>query len=291
MATLVSVIIPVYNDAARLEACLQALENQTYDAYEVIVVDNASNETLAPLVKRFGRARYAHEAQGSSYAARNKGLSVARGKILAFTDADCIPRPDWIEKGIARLHSASNVGLVGGKVDLFPVDPDHLTAAECYESFAAFRQDRAVTLKNYSATANLFTFRHVVEVVGEFDGQLISGGDVEWGRRVHSAGYTMLFGEDVRVAHPLRHTLAELCARHTRFARAEYDMSDLATYSLPRFVVHLIASLLPQPAYLCRMLTTKRVHSWRQRLTLILVEGYVRSIQAVETVRLRRALS
>jgi len=95
----ISAIIPVYNDSIRLRTCLQALEEQTYPkgAYEVIVVDNGSDESIEPIVAEFNQAKASYEPHPQSYAARNKGLSLARGGVIAFTDSDCIPAPDWIE--------------------------------------------------------------------------------------------------------------------------------------------------------------------------------------------------
>ncbi|MBO1348747.1 MAG: glycosyltransferase family 2 protein [Hormoscilla sp. GUM202] len=101
---LVSVIIPVYNDAEPLRTCLECLENQTYpkESYEVIVVDNASQSDTASVVNEFSQAMITYEKKPGSYAARNKGISVAKGEIIAFTDADCIPAADWIEKGVEK---------------------------------------------------------------------------------------------------------------------------------------------------------------------------------------------
>jgi len=91
--TKVSVVLPVFNDRQWLETCLEALEHQTYpkDCYEVVVVDNASTVDLKGLVARFQQAHYCYEQKPGSYAARNKGLLTAIGKIIAFTDSDCIP--------------------------------------------------------------------------------------------------------------------------------------------------------------------------------------------------------
>ena len=95
----VSVVIPVYNDSVRLKTCLQALEAQTYpkEVYEVIVVDNGSDESIEPVVAEFPQARASYETHPGSYAARNKGVSISRGEVLAFTDLDDILAPDWIE--------------------------------------------------------------------------------------------------------------------------------------------------------------------------------------------------
>src|SRR5918998_5105397 len=104
-APFVSVIVPVYNDQEDLVLCLEALENQTYpkDRYEVVVVDNGSKESIEPVVSRFTCASAAREDRPGTYAARKNGLRLARGEIIAFTDADCIPTPQWLEKGVGKL--------------------------------------------------------------------------------------------------------------------------------------------------------------------------------------------
>ncbi len=91
----VSVIIPVYNDAGRLRICLAALHKQTYDSdrYEIIVIDNGSDPSpvMDNLKVEFDNVVYDQELTPGSYAARNKGITIAKGDVIAFTDADCIP--------------------------------------------------------------------------------------------------------------------------------------------------------------------------------------------------------
>ncbi|MCA1631767.1 MAG: glycosyltransferase family 2 protein [Acidobacteria bacterium] len=191
----VSVIVPVYNDPERLLLCLQALGRQTYpqDLYEIVVVDNGSDESLDELVARSGcRARLCSEARPGSYAARNRGLSVARGEVIAFTDADCIPARDWIERGTERLRSAPGCGLVAGRVEVSPRDPKRPTAVELYEARTALTQKLYVEEGRFGATANLFAFRDTFARVGLFDEELKSGGDLEWGQRVAGSGYGLV---------------------------------------------------------------------------------------------------
>ncbi len=80
-------------------------------------MDNGSDpgHDRGEIVSHFGQARMIHEPLPGSYAARNQGLSQARGNIVAFTDADCIPNPDWIEKGVRTLQKFPECGLVAGK--------------------------------------------------------------------------------------------------------------------------------------------------------------------------------
>lgn len=223
----VSVIIPVYNDPFRLQKCLQALEEQTYpkSLYEVIVIDNGSDESITPVVAPFRQVKTGYETQRGSYAARNKGISVAQGEVVAFTDSDCIPASDWIEKGVLKLLRTPNCGIVGGKVELFCKDPDHPTAAELYEMFIGkpLDQKERVEKELFAVTANLFTFKKVFEQVGYFDKKLESGGDKKWGRQVVSCRYELIYAADVHVAHPARHSFAQVIARVRRYGRGFVD--------------------------------------------------------------------
>ncbi|MEI6331181.1 MAG: glycosyltransferase family A protein [Pseudanabaena sp. ELA645] len=169
----VSVIIPVYNDSEPLKICLEALENQTYpkDLYEVIVVDNGSDATqdIKRLVSHFDQAETFYESFPSSYAARNKGLQKAKGQIIAFTDADCIPDPNWIQNGVRNLLQVPNCGLVAGKIDIFFRDSHRPTAIELYESIIDFDQEYFLKNSCFGMTANIFTFKEVIENVGDFN--------------------------------------------------------------------------------------------------------------------------
>ncbi len=213
----VSVIIPVFNDSARLKLCLEALEGQSYPAdYEVVVVDNGSTENIEEVCRPFKHVIYAHESKPGSYAARNKGIAVAKAEIFAFTDGDCLPRQDWLEKGVGRLMSLSGCGLVGGKVEIFAKDAKNPTAVELYEIAFEFNQKRKVEKLNYSVTANLFTFRSIFTKVGLFNDNMKSLGDREWCNRAVAAGYPLVYADDVVIDHPARSSFSEMISRELR---------------------------------------------------------------------------
>jgi glycosyltransferase involved in cell wall biosynthesis len=223
----VSVIIPVYNDPIRLKICLQALEDQTYPqhAYEVIVVDNGSDENIETIVAGFSQVKQSYEAYPGSYAARNKGLSLAQGKVIAFTDSDCIPAPDWIEKGVQHLLNMPEQGIVGGEVELFFQNPEQPTAVEFFDTLIMyFDQRKNVEQQKFSVTANLFTFKHIFDHVGEFDGTLKSRGDREWGKRASALNYPVIYAPDVRVNHPARQSFQQLRNRIVRLAGGFEDL-------------------------------------------------------------------
>jgi glycosyltransferase involved in cell wall biosynthesis len=219
------VIVPVYNDAERVCLCLRALEQQTYrsDRYEVVVVDNASIEPVAPLLGRYPHAVPEFEAQPGSYAARNRAFRVARGDIFAFTDSDCIPSPSWIEQGVAGLE-AQRADLIAGRIDVFPVSKDRPNSVESFDILFAFRQEQNLEL-GFAPTANLFARRSVADHIGPFDAGLKSGGDREWTARAVAAGHRLAYHNDAVVLHPARRSLREMSQRLARIAGGHYDRS------------------------------------------------------------------
>lgn len=226
---LVSVIIPVFNDTERLETCLRALQRQTYppDSFEVVVVDNGSSQDLRPTQKRFPNVRFEREDKPGSYAARNLGVEVSRGSILAFTDSDCIPHPCWIEAGVCKMLQSENAGLVGGPINVFPALAHSPTAVEVYDMVLSFPQHLFIAQWNFSATANLFTSRRVINSVGDFNADLKSGGDFEWGRRVKAAGFDLYYVPELEVAHPARRSLLQIIGKARRIEGGHHDLRKL----------------------------------------------------------------
>ncbi len=111
---LASVIVPVYNGASTLGACLRALAEQTMPpaSCEVIVVDDGSTDASAAVAAEHG-ARLVCQDHAGPAAARNRGARAAKGAILLFTDADCDPQPDWIEAMLAPFADPSVAGVKG----------------------------------------------------------------------------------------------------------------------------------------------------------------------------------
>lgn len=230
MDKFVSVIIPVLNNLDGLCQTLAALDNQTYPSrlYEVIVVDNGSKQDLAVAIAPFKQARLTYEPLAGSYNARNRGISLAKGEILAFTDSDCLPHQDWLARGVAQLEAIANCGLVAGKIDFFYRNPQQPTTVELYDSVTYLDQQKYIQQHQYGATANLFTWKTVVEQVGNFNGELKSGGDKEWGKRVDQHGYTLVYSAVACVAHPARDSYQELVRKIVRTRTGGHDLATIA---------------------------------------------------------------
>lgn len=118
----VSVIVPVYNAARWIERTIQGLLTQDFDAtqYELLLVDNNSSDDSKTRIRQypFGRSpnvRLLEEPVQSSYAARNRGVAESCGELLLFTDADCVPAPDWLAAAESALQNPSTQVALGSR--------------------------------------------------------------------------------------------------------------------------------------------------------------------------------
>jgi len=243
----VSIIIPVFNQRIELVQCLRALARQTCHAsrFEVVVVDNNSDEPIGDLIAQFPFARTVHEPKPGSYAARNRGIEASRGELLGFTDADCLPAADWIERGVAAVSRLPSGGMVGGRIDLTSRDPQKPTAAELYDRVLGFPQKSFVRW-GFAATANVFTTRATVARVGPFDEAFMSSGDLEWGQRLRAMGLAQEYADDVRVSHPARRTLGALFKKILRVAGGNQQLAERrgeGTAALPGYAWQQLVQL------------------------------------------------
>jgi glycosyltransferase involved in cell wall biosynthesis len=284
----VSVIIPVFNDLIRLKLCLDALEKQTYPKrlYEVIVVDNGSDERIDELVNQFRQAVAIHENRQGSYAARNKGIAFSKGDIIAFTDSDCIPSQEWIDKGVGNLLHVPNCGLVVGRINMFFKDPDKPTAVELYDALTAFPNEHIVNVERFGPTANVFTFRSVIDHIGAFNDNIKSAGDREWGQRVFSFGYQQIYADDTFVSHPARYSLKQLLKRHVRMVGGLHDIESGRNYPFFPFINVLIKDLLPPKIAFVNFFSDMRLKGIKRKFKVVSVMLIVKIMRMWERVRL-----
>jgi len=118
---MISAIICTHNRAQYLGAAIDSLLAQTLDNIEVIVVDNASNDTTAEVVQQRlsdPRLRYVYEATLGLSTARNTGANAANGDILAYLDDDAVASPQWLASLLEVYEDNDKVAIAGGKVTL-----------------------------------------------------------------------------------------------------------------------------------------------------------------------------
>ena len=219
-APLVSVIVPHYNDPVALDRCLAALIAQCVAGpVDIIVADNASPQGAAAIDRIVaGRARVVVATERGAGPARNAGVLVARGAILAFTDCDCLPDPGWLAAGVAALGDAD---VIGGRMVVLV--PDHrLNAAQAFEAVFAFDNEHYVRRKQFTVSANLFCSRAVFGDVGPFGVGLSE--DLDWGRRAVARGYRLAYAPGAIVGHPARDDWRALTHKWRRIQAETYGL-------------------------------------------------------------------
>lgn len=202
----VSVVIATHERPALLLRCVEALLAQDLAPaeYEVIVVDDGSSraadaatrEGLAALARGDGapRIEYVHRPRNAGPAAtRNAGWRRARGEVIAFTDDDTVPRPDWLRQGLAAL--ARGYDAVGGRIEVpLPAVPTD------YELDAAGLEQAVF------ATANCFVRTAALAATGGFDERFRSAWreDTDLHFTLQAHGAQLGAAPAARVVHPVR---------------------------------------------------------------------------------------
>jgi GT2 family glycosyltransferase len=117
-APLVSVVVPTFNGAHLLPACLDSLQRQTYRRVEVVVADGASVDGTRALVEqRYPSVRLLGLRRNTGFTGNvNAGLRAARGDVLCLLNNDAQAEPEWIEAGLEALERSAEVGAVASKV-------------------------------------------------------------------------------------------------------------------------------------------------------------------------------
>lgn len=285
-----SIIIPTYKDWHRLQFCLDAIQKQTFDKgkFEVIIVNNEEAHQVPDsfIIPPDLAVTLLHEQSSGSYAARNKGLNIAQGEILAFTDSDCIPDVNWLKNAFYHFEN-NELDRLAGHVELFYKNENSRNAVELYEAAFAFNQRRNVEKFRASITANFFARRVCFSAVGVFDHTKKSGEDFGWNRRANLHDLTLKYGEDVVVFHPARTSLKEISNKKKRvFGGKKVFVFNTPRGLLKEFVYSpfLFVTTFALPFY--RLLFYRREFSFFQRVKIGCVQFYLYLVVQFEYFRL-----
>jgi len=207
-----------------LRRALQALVALRHDGHELLVVDNApAGDDTRRVVEAFPSVRYVCEPRRGLNAARNRALEEARGDIVAFTDDDAVPEPEWLGPLLDNFQTP-RVACTTGLTLPLQLDTD---AQELFESHCTFVRgfrrlvfdstiDNPLAVGPVGAGANMALRRKVVLELGGFDERLDagmptrSGGDHEMFIRLLTAGHLIIYDPLAVSWHRHRRTHEEL---------------------------------------------------------------------------------
>jgi glycosyltransferase involved in cell wall biosynthesis len=222
----VSVIVPTHNAECTLQALLDSLVLQTYrkELTEIIIVDNNSTDASVDIASKFNTVTILHETQiQNAGAARNTGIKAASGEIIAFTDADCLPRTDWLEKGVESIINLKT-DRIAGAVCFAPLSRDS-SAFEMLDALYNLNQEKVVELFSAAVTANLFVKSELFSKVGLFPTNYFE--DMQWNRRASNAGFSLNYNPDVVVCHPPRNSWAAIFEKGCRSGKGVFALCDM----------------------------------------------------------------
>ncbi len=215
----VSVVVCSYNGAATLSQCLESLGKIDYPNYEVILVDDGSTDETPAICSRFPAVRTINQENRGLSAARNVGMEVATGEIIAYTDSDCFADPDWLYRLVDQLQSAG-ASAVGGP----NLSPDDGPIAACVD--ASPGQPTHVLISDAEAEhipgCNMAFRKEVLVALGGFDAIFRKAGDdVDMCWRLLDAGHKIAFAPSAFVWHHRRKTPKAYYRQQSGYGEAE----------------------------------------------------------------------
>ncbi len=166
----VTVVIPTYNRAAYLREALEGLLAGSWGDFEVIVVDQSDDDDTRALVSALGeRFRYVRSERRGACPARNLGAALARAELVAFTDDDCVPRPDWLERIVDTFRRDPQLEFIFGQLKAPPHDgADGWFPETLFPAQAQLRREPWKVVVN-GAGANMSCRRDLLLRIGGFD--------------------------------------------------------------------------------------------------------------------------
>jgi len=197
----VSVVVPAYNAQRTIKLTIEALLSQSYDGpQEIIVVDDGSCDDTHKIIQSFPDVVCVRQENQGPAAARNRGFAASRGAFIFFTDSDCIPEAQWIEKCL-KGFSFDDIAVVCGS---YGIANKEFLLSRCIHDEIVYRHryhmpDHPKSFGSY----NFCVRRNVFSMVGGFNTSYrnASGEDNDLSYKILSAGFRIFFARHALVRH------------------------------------------------------------------------------------------
>jgi GT2 family glycosyltransferase len=252
-----SVVVSVRNSGTTLNEVLAAIRASelTRDTYEIVVVDDASSDRSVAVAARHADTvvRLSGPVSGPAYA-RNRGVDVARGAIVAFVDGDVVVRPDTLSRMLATLAERSDVDAVSASRGESSGAPNFVS--QYWNLLLRFGEQRHAGRCAQFASGCGAIRRSVFVSAGMYDEWRFATGcleSAELGERLLGAGHGVLLSSELKVTHLRRWTFASVCqevwrrsglhARSLGYVRMRSAVPSEVVFTLSRALVPALAIL------------------------------------------------
>lgn len=217
-----SVVIPAYNAAETIGRCLAAIKAGSRRADEIVVVDGGSTDGTGDIVRQAG-ARLFSNPHRHAAGGRNVGIQNATGEVVVFTDADCIPEPNWLARIAEEFENDPALqGVAGRMVALPPRTPIEAFWSKLYLSEILPYPDGPLEIDKRLfcgafTTANCAYRKDLLVQLGGFDGWFGNNAeDIDLLWRAVAAGARLRYEPDIVISHPFPHTLKQMMSKNYR---------------------------------------------------------------------------
>jgi glycosyltransferase involved in cell wall biosynthesis len=201
----VSIIVPFYNCEQTFRACLNSLNNQSYDNYEIIIVNNNSNDGSLDIAKDFIKKNpkiiLLTEMKKGRGAARRSGEIISSGEIILMTDSDCILPPDWVKEMTWPIINLETEAVQGSEDS---IDTSFWSMNIQKESE---RKNKDITLLSslnilgMIDTKNFAIRRDILEKIGFSSNNYTRGNDNDLSIKLSKTNFSVLFNKKSIVSH------------------------------------------------------------------------------------------
>lgn len=206
----VSIVIPAYNEEKCLASTIKSALNQNYPDFEVVVVNNASTDKTAEIASQF-LVKVVYEPNKGLLYARERGRREASGEIIANMDADCLPKSDWLSRGV-DLFKSPEVAAVTGPYDYFDGSKFFRSFSLLSQKYVYWATNAFLNFIGHGAIligGNNFIRAKVLKEVGGYDTSILFyGEDTNTAKRIAIKG-KIIFSRDLSMPTSARRFKAE----------------------------------------------------------------------------------
>jgi glycosyltransferase involved in cell wall biosynthesis len=245
----VSVVIPNRNGAETIGLCLEALFAADHDSFEVVVVDDCSEDNSVHIIKKFPCQLIELTSHAGAAAARNRGVHHSRGEIIFFIDGDCLVLPDTLQIAEKNARKHGPQVIVGGTYTCRPFDHSFFSLFQSV--FINYSELKRAADPDYIATHAMAIHAATFRTTGGFREEFLPIlEDVEFSHRLRREGYRLRMADQLLVQHIFNYSLgksfrngyakAKFWVRYSILNRDLFNDSGTASVELKSNVLFLL---------------------------------------------------